>query len=61
VRKDIYELLRKDRRAGESFTKVISRLLNQHGRLDELLGTWGGTGAASDMRRWRKLRSRGGR
>jgi predicted CopG family antitoxin len=56
VRKDIYEALRKERRTGESFTRVLVRLINQRGPLDELVGAWGGAPDPQERRRWRELR-----
>lgn len=40
IRKEIYDALRKEMRSGDSFTKVLARLLNQRGPLLELSGAW---------------------
>jgi predicted CopG family antitoxin len=60
VRKDVYDLLRRDRRPNESFTRVILRMLTQHGPLDELSGAWGSPPRAAERRRWRTLRGLSG-
>jgi len=41
IRKDVYDALDRERRPGESFTKLFLRLLHQRGPLEELLGSWG--------------------
>jgi predicted CopG family antitoxin len=56
VRKDMYDILGKDRRAGESFTKVLIRLLNQKGPLEEIVGLWGGHSSRREGARWLELR-----
>jgi predicted CopG family antitoxin len=65
VRKDVYEALRRERRPQESFTKVLLRLMNQRGPLQELSGSWSTRPKARDRVAWRRLRGldtvRGGR
>lgn len=56
IRKDVYDALRKDSHPGESFTGILVRLLNRHGRLEDLHGAWGGRPSATELRRWRELR-----
>ncbi len=56
IRKDVYDILSKDRRAGESFTKVLVRLINQKGPVEELWGAWGGHPTSTEQRRFRGLR-----
>jgi predicted CopG family antitoxin len=58
VQKAVYDALMQEKRAGESFTSVLRRLLDQRGGLEELSGAWG----AGDRRardRLRKLRAVG--
>jgi len=40
IQREIYEALDKEKRAGESFTSVIRRLLDQKEGLEELVGAW---------------------
>ncbi len=60
VRKDVYEALRREKRPGESFTKLFVRLLNQRGPLEELAGIWGSSGRTA-VRQWRSVRGLRGR
>jgi len=53
VQETIYEALEKEKRAGESFTSVLRRLLDQRGGLEELAGAWG----AADQRSSERLRA----
>ncbi|MCI4346887.1 MAG: hypothetical protein L3K07_09090 [Thermoplasmata archaeon] len=57
IRKEIYDRLSKERRAGESFSKVVLRLLNQRGPLEELWGAWGRAGRTDEKLVWRQLRA----
>ena len=41
---------------GESFTKVLVRLINQKGPVEELWGAWGGHPTSTEQRRFRGLR-----
>lgn len=59
VRKDVYQALDRLKRPGESFTRVLLRLLQQRGPLDELAGSWG-LGATVALREWPMLRRGGG-
>lgn len=61
VQRNVYEALKKEKRAGESFTTLFLRLLNQRGSLDEVRGAWGGPGLPDDLRRWRQVRRGGDR
>jgi predicted CopG family antitoxin len=56
IRKDVYDALRRERRTGESFTRVLERLINQRGPLEELSGAWGTRPESGERRRWRQLR-----
>ena len=55
VRKDVFEALDRERRPGESFTKLFIRLLNQRGPLEELSGGWGHAGRSA-LRQWWAVR-----
>ena len=37
----MYDALLREKRAGESFTELFRRLLDQRGGLEELAGGWG--------------------
>lgn len=60
IRKDVYVALEREKRPGESFTKLFLRLLNQKGPLEELSGSWG-KAAKTAQRAWGALRRGGGR
>jgi predicted CopG family antitoxin len=55
VRKDVYLALEKEKRPGESFTKLFIRLLQQRGPLEDLAGTWSRTTRAV-QRQWKTVR-----
>ncbi len=55
VQREVYEALKKEKRAGESFTGLFVRLLNQRGTIEEVRGTWG-EGGAEDLRRLARIR-----
>jgi predicted CopG family antitoxin len=55
VRKDVYLALEKEKRPGESFTKLFIRLLQQRGPLEDLSGTWSYGGKAA-QRQWKTVR-----
>jgi predicted CopG family antitoxin len=55
IRKDVYLALEKEKRPGESFTKLFIRLLQQRGPLEDLAGTWSQTARAA-QRQWRTVR-----
>ena len=61
VQKNVYDTLSREKRSGESFTSVLRRLLEQREGLEEIVGTWGKTGARADRIALRALRSSGGR
>lgn len=44
VQKTVYDLLSREKRAGESFTALFRRLLDQRGGIDEIVGSWGHPG-----------------
>lgn len=60
VRNDVYRALEREKRPGESFSKLFLRLLDQRGPLEELAGAWGGS-PASAQRQWRAIRHGGTR
>lgn len=41
IRKDVYDALDKERRTGESFSRLFARLLTEKGPLEEIQGAWG--------------------
>ena len=61
VQKAVYEALDREKRAGESFTSVLRRLLEQREGLGELAGAWGRSGGPTNRARLRGLRPSGGR
>jgi len=58
VRKDVYDALQREKRPGESFTKLFVRLLHQRGPLEELSGSWSGV-ARTAQRQWKAVRGAG--
>lgn len=56
VQKGVYDALRKEKRTEESFTELFRRLLDERGRLDEVLGSWGPASAVSDRAALHRLR-----
>lgn len=58
VRQDVYEALRREQRGGESFTRVLDRLLHQRGPLERLAGSWDRRSAPTEDRWWREARGR---
>jgi predicted CopG family antitoxin len=56
VRKDVYDMLRREKRPHESFTQLFLRLLRQRGPLEELEASWGTASLAPAMREWRRIR-----
>jgi predicted CopG family antitoxin len=58
VRHDVYNALVREKRPGESFTKLFIRLLQQRGPLEELSGSWSRVARAA-QRQWKAVR--GGR
>lgn len=61
VQKNVYDLLLREKRAGESFTALFRRLLDQRGGLDDVAGAWGRGGLRSDRLALRALRPGGRR
>jgi predicted CopG family antitoxin len=62
VQASVYNALAKEKRAGESFTSLFRRLLDQRGGLDELLGSWTKEDirhARATLRRMRSAQRRG--
>jgi len=53
VQRAVYDALMKEKRASESFTAVIRRLLDQRGGLEEMFGQWKAAGKP-------RIKSRGG-
>lgn len=53
----VYEALEREKRAGESFTALFRRLLDQRGNLEALHGAWGKVGSASDRAILRAFRT----
>ncbi|MDE1821972.1 MAG: antitoxin VapB family protein [Euryarchaeota archaeon] len=41
IRRPVYDALREEKRKGESFSKVIERLLSRRHALESLFGIWG--------------------
>jgi len=50
IQKAVYDALDKERRPGESFSKLFARFLAEKGSLEELLGSWGHGEAGRDAR-----------
>jgi|GEM_PF-3248552 len=61
VQKVIYDALTREKRAGESFTSLLRRLLDHREGLEELNGAWGPHGARPDHAALRAIRSTGRR
>ncbi len=61
VQKAVYDALTREKRAGESFTALFRRLLEQREGLSELAGHWGKGGERAGRSALRALRSIGGR
>jgi len=59
VQKGVYDRLVQEKRAGESFTELFRRLLDQKVGVDEVAGAWGRAQAPKDRRRLRAIRSGG--
>lgn len=58
VQRQVYDALRKERRPGESFTRLLDRMLSERGALGELQGAWGSSRAARDRALLAQLRGR---
>jgi predicted CopG family antitoxin len=61
VQKAVYDALEREKRAGESFTSVLRRLLEQRRSLDDLWGSWGPAGRKASRARLRRIRGVGTR
>jgi putative antitoxin of VapBC-like toxin-antitoxin system len=61
VQKTVYDLLLREKRAGESFTALFRRLLDQRGGIEEVAGGWGHGGARRDRASLKALRAGGRR
>jgi len=61
VQRSVYDALTREKRGGESFTSVLRRLLEAREGLEEIVGSWGKTGARSDRVTLRTLRAEGRR
>jgi predicted CopG family antitoxin len=62
VQRVVYDALTREKRAGESFTSLLRRLLEQRQGLEESLGRWGASGERTDLsalREMRRVASRG--
>jgi predicted CopG family antitoxin len=57
VQKAVFDALTREKRAGESFTSLLRRLLDHRGGLDEMLGAWGPSSEHSDRAELKKPRS----
>ena len=58
VQRQVYDALRKERRPGESFTRLLDRMLHERGGLAELQGAWGPSRLAKDRAALAQLRGR---
>lgn len=56
IQRAVYDALDREKRRGESFTELFSRLLAQRGTLEETRGAWGPRGNSEDLRRLARLR-----
>lgn len=59
VQKTVYDALMREKRAGESFTSVLRRLLDQRQGLSDLAGSWGKASERGDRAALKALRSGG--
>ena len=59
IQRGVYDALSREKRAGESFTEVLRRLLDQRGGPFDLIGHWGTIGVKSDRVALRALRTGG--
>jgi predicted CopG family antitoxin len=60
IQKDVYEALGKEKRPGESFTRLFLRLLHQRAPLDDVVGGWGAV-RDSALTPWEEVRGTGRR
>jgi len=61
VQQTVYDALSREKRAGESFTSLFRRLLDQREGLAELTGQWGKSSERSERAALRELRAGGTR
>jgi predicted CopG family antitoxin len=61
VQKAVYDALTREKRAGESFTTLFRRLLEQREGLAELGGAWGRSGERASRAALKALRTSAGR
>jgi predicted CopG family antitoxin len=61
VQKAVYDLLVREKRAGESFTALFRRLLDQRGGIEEVAGSWGHAAGKGERTLLKQLRSGGRR
>jgi predicted CopG family antitoxin len=61
VQKTVYDALTREKRSGESFTSLLRRLLEQREGLEEIVGSWGKTGARANRAALHALRTTGRR
>ncbi|MGI0055221.1 MAG: antitoxin VapB family protein [Thermoplasmata archaeon] len=59
VQRAVYDALKKERRPGESFTRLLDRLLHERGTLADLSGAWGPRATGADRGALAGLRSGG--
>lgn len=59
VRKDVYDALDRERRPGESFSRLFLRFLHEKGPLEEILGAWGKAEPGRETRLLQRLRGPG--
>jgi predicted CopG family antitoxin len=59
VQRAVADALEREKRAGESFTSVLRRLLDQRRGLEDVWGSWGSRGTKASRARLRQLRSPG--
>lgn len=60
IRKDVYDSLRREQRSGESFSKLLARLIQQGGSPVEVGGSWPTAGLAHWQRRLLAMRGASG-
>jgi len=56
VQKAVYDALTREKRAGESFTVLLRRLLDQRRGLEEVVGGWGSARRGVDRAQLKELR-----
>lgn len=56
IQKSVYDALDRERRPGESFSKLFVRFLHEKGPMEELIGAWGPSEAGHDARFLSRIR-----